>query len=676
MILRLYSLLWRIGLLPAWLWWAWRSRGQAGPAERGRWRERLAWGHCPAGAQDGLLLHAASIGEGVAAVELVRALRKVEPQLPLLVTCTSFTGAQRLRRDLDASVHQAFLPFDTPGAMARLLDRARPRAIVLMETELWPNLLAAARDRAIPVVLGNARLSARSARGYARLQPLSRPMLRGLAWVLAQTRPIARRFRALGVPPDRLAITGNLKSDLQVPPAARQRAAQWRQQIGDRPVVVAGSTHPGEDEVLLEAWPRLQQRHPRALLVLVPRHPQRFDAVARLVAQHGHPVLRHSRGEAPAGEHAGAPVWLADTLGEMLAWMALADLAFVGGSLVPHGGHSPLEAMAFGCPVASGRHVRNFADTYRALDRDGAVAWVDRCDAATVAAVLDGLLGDAAARARLAEGGQRVFAASAGAAERSARIVAEVLRRGAGTVQRQDDGRVACWIDTASALPAQPFDPATWQRLGAWQATAGGRGSAGFVTHGARGAVLRQYRRGGFLAPLLGDVYLGCRPERSRAMREFALLQALRARGLPVPRALGARMERLRGCRYRADLIVERLPGARSLGERLAGGQGLSAAQWRSLGSAVRQLHDAGVDHVDLNAHNLLLDDDGGAWLVDFDRCRERAGQGWKAGNLARLLRSLRKLAARQPGFAFDEGAEWPRLLEGYRGGGDGLRAR
>ena len=151
MILRLYSLLWRIGLLPAWLWWAWRSRGQAGPAERGRWRERLAWGHCPAGAQDGLLLHAASIGEGVAAVELVRALRKVEPQLPLLVTCTSFTGAQRLRRDLDASVHQAFLPFDTPGAMARLLDHARPRAIVLMETELWPNLLAAARDRAIPV---------------------------------------------------------------------------------------------------------------------------------------------------------------------------------------------------------------------------------------------------------------------------------------------------------------------------------------------------------------------------------------------------------------------------------------------------------------------------------------------------------------------------------------------
>ncbi len=441
MILRLYSLMWYASLLPAWLWWAWRYRGQAGPGERGRWRERLALGRYPAAAQDGLLVHAASIGEGVAAVELLRALREAEPQLPLLVTCTSFTGAQRLRRDLGRGVHQAFLPFDTPGAMARLLDRARPRAIVLIETELWPNLLAAARNRAIPVVLANARLSAHSARGYVRLWALSRPMLRGLTRVLAQTRPIARRFQALGVPAERLAVTGNLKSDLKVPTKVRERATYWRQQLGDRPVIVAGSTHPGEDEVLLQALPRLQLRHPRVLLILVPRHPQGFDSVARLIARHGHAVVRHSSGEAPVAENVGAPIWLADTLGEMLTWMALADVAFVGGSLVPHGGHSPLEAMAFNCPVASGRHVRNFADTYRALDRAGGVAWVDSCDAGVIANVLGDLLADPLVRTRLAEGGQRVFETSAGAAARSAQFIIELLHHGASTLARNDDDR-------------------------------------------------------------------------------------------------------------------------------------------------------------------------------------------------------------------------------------------
>jgi 3-deoxy-D-manno-octulosonic-acid transferase len=671
----LYSLLWRLALLPAWLWWSWRSRGQAGPQERGRWRERLAWCRYPAQAQDGVLVHAASIGEGVAAAALVRALRDALPQLPLLLTCTSFTGARRLRHELGEHIPQAFLPFDTPGAMARLLDRARPRVLVLMETELWPNLLQAARDRAIPVVLANARLSARSARAYARAQPLSRPMLEGLAQVHAQTRSIARRFRALGVPADRLSVAGNLKADLRVPEAGRQQALRWRQRLGSRVVLVAASTHAGEDEALLQAWPAIQGRHPQALLVLVPRHPQRFEAVAGLIAQHGHAVLRHSRGQAPVDAQAGATVWLADTLGEMLAWMALADIAFIGGSLVPHGGHSPLEAMVFGCPIASGRHVRNFADTYRALDRASAVAWVD--DGSALGRVLGGLLDDPAARASRGRGGRAVFEQGAGAAVRSAQRIADLLLQGPGAVQRVDQGGVATWIDTAAApLPSHPFDAACWQALDAWEAAPGGRGSAGFLTHGAHGAVLRHYRRGGHLARLLGDVYFGCRPERSRAMREFALLQHLRLQGLPVPRPVGARVQRLGACRHRADIIVERIPTAGSLGQRLLAGQTPVPAHWQALGAAIRQMHDAQVDHVDLNAHNLLLDAAGQAWLIDFDRCRRRPGNAWKTRNLQRLQRSLRKLSARHPPCGPDAQAGWPWLLEGYRAGGAGLRAR
>lgn len=676
MILRLYSLLWRIVLLPVWLWWAWRTRKQAGPDERGRWRERLAWGRYPASAQNGLLVHAASIGEGVAAVELLRALRAADPQVPLLVTCSSFTGAQRLRRDLGSQVHQAFLPFDTPGAMTRLLDRTRPRVIVLMETELWPNLLAAARNRAIPVVLANARLSARSARGYSRLWALSRPMLQGLTKVLAQTRPIAKRFQILGVPAERLAVIGNLKSDLKVPSDTRERAAHWRQQLGDRPVIVAGSTHPGEDEVLVQALPQLQLHHPRVLLILVPRHPQRFDAVARLVAQQGYEVLRHSRAEAPVAKHAHAPVWLADTLGEMLTWMALADVAFVGGSLVPHGGHSPMEAMALGCPVVSGRHVRNFADAYRALDRSGAVTWVDKCDASTVASVVGSLLANRSARARLAEGGRRAFEVSAGAAARSAEIIIGLLYGADGAVERHDDGQTACWTQSVGVAPIQTSQASTPHHSGAAQAKAADRAGVSSLGQDSSHPVLRHYRRTGMFARHLGDIHVGFRPDRSPAMREFALLQALRARNLPVPRPLCARVKRVSPFCYRNDLIVERIPGARSIWECLAKGQRLDAVRWRSIGATIRCLHDAGIDHCNLDPHHLLVDEAGRAWLASVDRCRERPGQGWKAGNLTRLLRSLRRLTVRHRGFAFDESEDWSQLLYGYRAGGDGLRAR
>jgi 3-deoxy-D-manno-octulosonic-acid transferase len=677
----LYTLAWRLALAPAWAWWAWRTRRDGGAAERGRWRERLGFVQVPPEAQDGLLVHAASIGEGVAATALVEALRRERPALKLLLTCTSFTGAERLRKSLGPTLQQVFLPFDTPGAMARLLDRARPRAIVLMETELWPNLLEAARERAIPVVLANARLSARSARGYGRLAALSRPMLTGLHSVLAQSRAIARRFGALGVPAGRIVVTGNLKADVKLPPAALAQARAWRAALGSRPVLVAASTHAGEDEALLAAWPGVRARVPEALLVLVPRHPQRFDAVAQLIGPLGFALRRHSAGESPGREDA---VWLGDTLGEVAAWMALADLAFVGGSLVPHGGHSPLEAMVNGCALSSGRHVHNFAEAYRALDRLRGVAWLDSTDPEALAGTLATLLLDTPARQRLGAAGRQVYEAGAGAAVRSSTRLLAMLDAPPAAVTRVDDGRSACWIDTAfaPALPEAAFEAAAWQARGAWQPTPAGRGSAGFIAHGTAGLVLRHFRRGGLMARWLHDSYFGRRPERSRAMREFALLSQLRAAGLDVPRPLAARMQRCGLLRYRADLIVERLPGTRSLAEWLGAGKaraapppsmplaaGLQASHWQAVGAAVRRLHDAGVDHVDLNAHNLLLDKQGRTWVIDFDRCRRRAPGRWREANLQRLARSLNKLAQQDPQLAFDSNRDWAELMAGYRRG-------
>jgi 3-deoxy-D-manno-octulosonic-acid transferase len=668
--LRLYTGLWRLALLPAWAWWAWRTRRDGGPSERGRWRERLGLAALPVQAQGGLLVHAASIGEGVAALALLAELRRQRPGLPILVTCTSFTGAQRLKRELGEAVPQAFLPFDTPGAMARLLDRARPRAIVLMETELWPNLLAAARARAIPVVLANARLSKASARAYARAMPLARPMLQGLHLVLAQSRAIAARFQALGVNARRTVVTGNIKADLQVPEAARAQGQAWRTALAGRPVLVAASTHAGEDEALLAAWPRVRTAVPGALLVLVPRHPQRFDAVAEAIRKTGMPLLRRSLGQAPVDLLAEAPVWLGDTLGEMAAWMALADLAFIGGSLAAHGGHSPLEAMVFGCPIASGRHVHNFAEAYRALDAAGAVRWLDSPAAQAVADALIPLLLDGQARQRLGAAALQVFQAGAGAAARSAQALGQMLDQGPGAVVRRHGADGHGWIDTRGtpALPPEPFAPATWQARGAWQAIAGGRGGAGFVQHGAHGLVLRHYRRGGWMARWRHDTYLGRQAHESRAMREFKLLARLQEAGLAVPRPVGARMQLVGRFSYRADLLVERIPNAASVADRLDCGEHLPTATWQALGAAVRRLHEQGVDHVDLNAQNLLLDPQGRVWIIDFDRCRERSDGAWKAANLARLKRSLDKGARKRSGSALGhDSADWAALLQGYR---------
>jgi 3-deoxy-D-manno-octulosonic-acid transferase len=662
-ILRLYSALWIALLLPAWALWAWRTRASRALAP-GRWRERFARGPLPQRACGGVVVHAASVGESVAALPLLRELQRQRPDLPLLVTGTTFTGAERLQRELGDRIDHRFLPFDLPGASARFLDRVRPRVLVLMETELWPNLLAAARARGIPVVLASARLSATSARGYARAMPLAGPMLRGLHRVLAQTGRIARRFRALGLPAARIEVVGNLKFDLAVPPERVVSARQMRATLGDRPVCVAGSTHAGDEQALLAAWRGVRAVHPEALLVIVPRHPERFDEAARAIVEAGWRAPRRSLGEVPAP---GDAVWLGDTMGEMLWWFHLADIAFIGGSLIERGGHSPLEAMAAAVPVLSGPSVTNFAEIFADLGRAGGWWRVDGedglCDA------LDTLLADDTRRRAMGKGARRLFEACAGAAGRGAAAVLRVLESPQGSVQRVDDGRQAVWtaLDRTAALPPQPFDPAAWGGHGRVGRPRGGRGTAWFLHADGHAFVLRHFRRGGGIAKLLGDRYLGRSAVASRPMREFVLLQEMHAAGLPVPVPVAARCQRAGPGFYRGDLLLERIPDVTELASVLDTGHRPEPAQWQAVGAAIRRLHDAGVWHADLNARNLLVDRHWKVWIIDFDRGRHRSGERWKAANLRRLLRSLRKEAARHPGSAWHE-EDWGWLMRGYGG--------
>ncbi|WP_295408728.1 lipid IV(A) 3-deoxy-D-manno-octulosonic acid transferase [uncultured Thiocystis sp.] len=415
MTLGVYTLLLRLALplALARLYW----RGLRVPAYRRRVGERLAWG-APA-PQAWIWIHAVSVGEVQAAEPLIRSLLKRAPSRRILVTTTTPSGAARLRALFGDAVSHRYTPFDLPGILERFLAQTRPRLTIVMETEIWPNTLSVCERRGIPVVLANARLSERSARGYARIAGLTRATLARFAAIAAQADADAQRFIALGAEPRRVSVTGSLKFDLCQPDDLSARAREMRRLWGEgRPVWVAASTHEGEEGPLLEAHRRVLARIPPALLVLVPRHPERFERVAALVERHGMSMVRRSRHAACRDETA---VFLGDTMGELPVFLAAGDAAFIGGSLVPTGGHNPLEAAAAGVPVATGPHTFNFAAIMDMLVREGAAARIENAHA--LADLLIDWLTDAALRAGIGARGRQAVARNRGALERLMNLI-------------------------------------------------------------------------------------------------------------------------------------------------------------------------------------------------------------------------------------------------------------
>jgi len=413
-----YALLLRaaLPLYFARLWW----RGRHEPAYRQFWGERL--GHAPAGTSTGRLwLHAVSLGETHAAAPLIAALRAQRPGLRLLLTHGTATGREAGAKLLQEGDAQAWLPYDTPGAVRRFLRAHRPAAGVLMETEVWPALLAEAEAAAVPLVLANARLSARSAAKGQRLRALLHPALARFARVLAQTEADAQRLRDAGA--RGVAVMGNLKFDLTPDEGLLARGRAWRQAL-ERPVVLAASTREGEEAPLLRAWQRLPA--PRPLLLLVPRHPQRFDEVAALVAAAGLGLQRRSAwGAQPPADAAAADVWLGDSLGEMALYYAAADVALLGGSFAPLGGQNLIEAAACGCPLLMGPHTFNFALAADLSLAAGAAERTADIDAALPRAAALAL--DATAKAAMAAAARSFAAQHRGAAGRMAQAVLAVL---------------------------------------------------------------------------------------------------------------------------------------------------------------------------------------------------------------------------------------------------------
>ncbi|HEX5277319.1 MAG TPA: lipid IV(A) 3-deoxy-D-manno-octulosonic acid transferase [Fluviicoccus sp.] len=397
-------------------------RGRQAPGYRANPGQRFGFArNLPPG---GIVVHAVSLGETLASQPLVNALLKDHADLPLIVTNTTATGAERTRALWADRVTQCFLPYDYPWAVRRFLDRTRPRLFVVMETELWPNLLHELARRRVPVLLANARLSDRSARGYSRISGLTRPMLQCLTALAAQDDATAGRFAALGMPSSRITVTGSLKFDLALPADLPQRVEvlrdEWR--LGGRPVWVAASTHEGEDAVVLDVFRQARLRFPTLLLILVPRHPERFERVAELLQKQDCRYVRRSLGQVVTPD---TEVLLGDSMGELLLWLGLADVAFVGGSLVAVGGHNPLEPAALSVPVLTGPVMFNFQQITDTLAQAGALVQAE--DALSLLARLTEWL-SAPEQARAAgAAGAAVVAANRGALARHLMLVSRLL---------------------------------------------------------------------------------------------------------------------------------------------------------------------------------------------------------------------------------------------------------
>lgn len=391
------------------------------PAYRQRWQERL--GEVPGEVKPGgVWIHSVSVGEVQAIATLVRLLLREHPDRSIHITTTTPTGSATVQRLFGDQVGHSYMPYDLPFSLKKFLDRVQPSHLLMVETEIWPNLLYACERRGIHNLLANGRMSERSFLRYRKVQRFAREVFARIEAVAAQTEGDAERFVQLGVPRQVVEVTGSIKFDQEIPASVEEQVEVMRRNWGGRPVWVAASTHEGEDEIMLAAHAQLLRMMPDALLVLVPRHPERFDRVTGQIIKNGLNLTRRSSGKSPDSE---VQVYLGDTMGELPVLLGAADAAFIGGSLAKVGGHNMLEAAAQGVPVAFGPHTFNFAKISRMLIDAGAAQVVHDPD--DLAKLMHAWLSDASVRSAAGEAGRQMVQRNRGALQRLYRMLEKQL---------------------------------------------------------------------------------------------------------------------------------------------------------------------------------------------------------------------------------------------------------
>ncbi|WP_420427793.1 lipid IV(A) 3-deoxy-D-manno-octulosonic acid transferase [Algiphilus sp.] len=419
MLRLLYRMLLNVGVWPATLMLTLRARRQGDAA--GRWPERLGWVRRME-RPIAVWVHAASLGEVVAARPLIDALVERHGEGAIWITTMTTTGSKAVREIWGQRVRHSYVPFDLPSMLRRFLHRVQPQVCLVLETELWPHLFATLAQRRIPLFIANARLSPRSLRGYGRIRGSIAQVLQQVTLVATQSEADALRFRSLGAP--NVVCAGNIKFDLTPPEPALAQGRQWREALGTRPVWIAASTHDGEEAAVLAAHRDLLRWYPEACLILVPRHPQRFASVARALDRDGWRYARRSTFADAAEIASDIPLLLGDSTGEMFAYLAMADVAFVGGSLVEIGGHNLLEPASIGLPVLFGPHMFHFVDARRLLVDAGGAQEV--ASAQDLAVDIAALFAEPERRATMGQAAAEAVAANRGAVARHLALLDEV----------------------------------------------------------------------------------------------------------------------------------------------------------------------------------------------------------------------------------------------------------
>ncbi len=353
------------------LWW----RGRKAPGYRQRWWQRF--GLVPNVIGRPLWIHAVSVGETIAIAPLVERVLRDFPHIPIVMTSMTPTGAERVAALFGGRVQHFYCPYDLPDAIHRFIQRIQPRGCLIVETELWPNMIAGCKQAGVPVMVANARLSERSAKGYAKLARLTRNMLSELTRLVTQHQSDAERFKQLGMPVERILVSGSIKFDIQIDDATRLQGKQLKGQLGDRFTLILASSHEDEEAQLLATISPLWESYPDLLVMLVPRHPERFESVYQTCLHYSDQVVRRSR-SARQPPHTATRIYLGDTMGDLMLLYAAADLVVMGGSFVNVGGHNPLEPAVLGMPVVMGPYHFNFAAISEAMEEAGGMQRVQQ----------------------------------------------------------------------------------------------------------------------------------------------------------------------------------------------------------------------------------------------------------------------------------------------------------
>ncbi len=395
-------------------------RSRQNPEFRHRLAERF--GFIPAIKDKPVIwLHAVSVGESLAAKPLINRLIEQYPTHHILVTSTTLTGSQTLQKIFADRIKHYYFPYDLLGSVQRFIQRSRAEKLIIMETEIWANLYAICHKQQIPIVIANARLSQRSMQSYLKIQKLVAETLDKVCLIAARGEDDVKHFLQLGAKPEKLQAVGNIKFDLQLPESQIQQGQEFRQQWGkQRPVFVAASTHQGEDALLLDIYQNLLASQPDLLLILIPRHPERFEEVYQLAKQSQLNIQRRSSKQSFKTD---THIIIGDSMGEMLSWYVAADVVFMGGSLVKTGGHNPLEPAALAKPVVTGPHTFNFAETFPLLEKQGA-AWVEN-DVASIENRLKMLLENKQQASKAGQAGKRLVQENQGVIDRLLQKIAE-----------------------------------------------------------------------------------------------------------------------------------------------------------------------------------------------------------------------------------------------------------